>query len=146
MSILSFRALLLLVVVALILCSSVSNAVPMKEQEKRVMPGGYHKIPDLRDVRVRQAATFAMEQKMVGQETTALADARPVVVRGYQQVVAGMNYNLEIVMVRGDDNEVLGGFSVTVYDQFGQLSITKWGNDLSQEQAEAVFNGGQGLQ
>jgi len=67
-------------------------------------------------------------------------------VRGFQQVVAGMNYRLVIMITtsyetktedkgeagaEGDD--VIGGFAVTVYDRFGDLSVTKWGKEIPKD-------------
>jgi hypothetical protein len=97
-----------------------------------------------------------------------------IVVLGNQQVVAGMNYHLTMVVVvtrRNDNNEnetdtnqtnsssssssssehirdrqpevatqvVVGGFDVVVYDQFGTLSITRWGKELSIPKAQELW-------
>ena len=63
-------------------------------------------------------------------------------VRGYQQVVAGMNYRLVVVVRRqqeqsegdaeaADDSEPIGAFAVTVYVRFdGEMSVTKWGKEV----------------
>ena len=77
------------------------------------------------------------------------------VVTGNQQVVAGMNYHLTIVITKVStaavtaaslSNEqnthivvVTGGFDVVVYDQFGTLSITRWGTELSMDDAKVLF-------
>ena len=44
------------------------------------------------------------------------------------QVVAGMNYKFNIGIFL--KNECLGGFSAVVYDRFGTLSVTDWGEEL----------------
>jgi hypothetical protein len=78
------------------------------------------------------------------------------VVQGSQQVVAGMNYQLTIVLstttesVNDTDTntntknnissiDIIGAFIVTVYDQFGQLSITNYGKELSYKDAKVLF-------
>ena len=45
------------------------------------------------------------------------------------QVVAGLNYKLTIALMK--DSICLGALKVTVYDHFGQLSVTKWGDQLT---------------
>jgi hypothetical protein len=67
-----------------------------------------------------------------------------IVVAGNQQVVAGMNYQLKIVITshkKSDDIQsrndcrILGAFDVIVYDQFGALSVTRWGSEISVQEA-----------
>jgi hypothetical protein len=73
------------------------------------------------------------------------------VARGSRQVVAGMNYNLTIVIVarnatstttssssysvlHDQEEEVvvcMGAFDCTLYDHFGERSVTEWGKEVS---------------
>jgi len=71
-----------------------------------------------------------------------------VILDAYRQVVAGMNYKLTLGLFRtipDDDNSssnggsngnktCLGGFQVTIYDQFGKWSVTSWGKTLTCEE------------
>jgi hypothetical protein len=107
----------------------------------------------------KKAATTSTAQQRIASATLPF-----VVARGYRQVVAGINYRLVIVLLSardgGDDENdgikrteaseiaaerrnVLGGFGVTVYDHFGELSVTKWGNEISQEKAAALLKNDQ---
>lgn len=53
-----------------------------------------------------------------------------------RQVVAGMNYKL--VMTISDETSCLGAFEVTIYDHFGDLSVTKFGDEMSCDDAKAL--------
>ena len=152
---------------------------PDVPRSSRRMPGSFAAIPQVRhDPRVRAVARFAVravrEQQLPPPYAFVMDDSslveedatEPVVVRGWQQVVAGLNYKLAIVLVKVpqrldvDDgtkriaststatattsiapewNDIVGGFSVTVYDHFGELSVTKWGNEISLQQAKAML-------
>ena len=151
---------------------------PDVPRSSRRMPGSFAAIPQVRhDPRVRAVARFAVravrEQQLPPPYAFVMDDSslveedatEPVVVRGWQQVVAGLNYKLAIVLVKVprvevDDgtkqtastatstartstapewNEIVGGFSVTVYDHFGELSVTKWGKEMSLQQAKAML-------
>jgi len=41
-------------------------------------------------------------------------------------------------MTVSDSTSCLGAFQVTIYDHFGDLSITKFGDELTCEQAKAM--------
>lgn len=45
------------------------------------------------------------------------------------EVVAGMNYEMTIKVNIGE--MCLGAFEVTVWDQFGDLQVTKWGKEIT---------------
>lgn len=115
--------------------------------------GGYNEAsPD--DKRVMNAASFAVNLIGVGEaqplESYSFTDflvafhaqrpSKPLIQEGdeeglkiqivkvKQQVVAGMNYDMTIELSIG--MKCVGGFEVTVYDQFGDLTVTKWGKEL----------------
>ena len=46
-------------------------------------------------------------------------------------MVAGLNYKLTIALMKEDSNICLGAIKVTIYDHFGELQVTKWGDKLS---------------
>ena len=66
-------------------------------------------------------------------------DSRLEIVQASQQVVAGMNYKLTIALFDGDGN-CQGAFKCTVYNHFGDLSVTTWGDEVSCEEANALIN------
>jgi hypothetical protein len=110
------------------------------------MAGGYGEIQDLTEERVRNAARFAVTELQQqnsgpGYSFVLPSEFKIQIAKGYRQVVAGMNYKLIVVITKSDavsnpsvDN-IVGGFGVTVYDKFGELSVTKWGKELSVERA-----------
>jgi hypothetical protein len=115
------------------------------EPRREPMAGGYGEILDLNDERVRNVATFAvteLQQNAADLYSFVLPSEFTIqIAKGYRQVVAGMNYKLIVVITRSDagalplaDN-IVGSFGVTVYDKFGELSVTKWGKELSVERA-----------
>jgi hypothetical protein len=161
---LTLRGLLLFIAVVSLAVTVIAMAEdwPIVEQ-KQQRAGGYSAIPDLTDERVRKAAYFAVNT-LQQQSTTdtnrfpfqsELADApdlRVTVARGSRQVVAGMNYKLVLVVSQPsatsnektvaeevEDDTIVGGFGVTVYDHFGKLSVTKWGEELTKDQAKAMM-------
>jgi hypothetical protein len=89
---------------------------------------------------------YSFQSEMVEPET---APWNITVVAGKQQVVAGMNYHLTIVIAKTSsitpDNKseptlsVVGGLDVIVYDQFGNLSVTRWGTEISIKEAKALL-------
>merc|ERR1712078_401380 len=53
------------------------------------------------------------------------------ILQASSQVVAGMNYRMIIMLNDGTSDTCVGAFGVTVYDQFGNLSIKDWGKEIS---------------
>lgn len=116
---------------------------------RRVMLGGYSDA-NLEDERVLGAASFAVnligesesppgaydfshslislkEQKQ-GLHSIGGDKLQVRVVKARQQVVAGINYDLTIEAEIG--GKCLGAFEVTVWDQFGDLEVTNWGEQV----------------
>ena len=131
-------------------------------EEHNNLPGGYHFV-DVQDTRVIEAANFALET-LVGQDQKKSSYAfqsllnesgvggdgngdannndniaKPVVLRASQQVVAGMNYRLTIALLNSV-GDCLGGFKCIVYNRFGELSVTTWGDEVSCEDALNLLN------
>uniref|UniRef100_A0A7R9WSG6 Cystatin domain-containing protein n=1 Tax=Craspedostauros australis TaxID=1486917 RepID=A0A7R9WSG6_9STRA len=56
------------------------------------------------------------------------------VVEGSDQVVAGIMYRITIALLDpADCNTCKGGFRVVMYDHFGDISISTWGQEVSCE-------------
>jgi hypothetical protein len=150
---LPFTLRFLFALAAVVSVVSMSDGVP----EQHNMPGGYAAIPDLTDWQVQQAADFAVRAlRSAEAETTSVSFHSELlshprlsvtVVRGFRQVVAGMNYKLVVVLTTSEPtasdvisvDDIVGGFGVTVYDRFGDLSVTKWGQEVTREQAKAML-------
>jgi hypothetical protein len=115
---------------------------------RRAIPGGYAPIDDLEQESVQKAAGWAYKvlTKEIVQEDAAQApyeysflskvESESMhlykwrIIKGYQQVVAGMNYRLILSVNDVDKDDCIGGFAVTIYDHFGELSITQWGKEV----------------
>ena len=52
-------------------------------------------------------------------------------------MVAGLNYKLTIALMK--DSICLGALKVTIYDHFGDLSVTKWGDQLTCEDVQELL-------
>lgn len=111
--------------------------------------GGYSPI-DTEDSevveRVQLVATFAVGriteenpsysfQGAIPDENTGLTYK---VLRASQQVVAGMNYKMTIAVLNAE-GQCVGAFKCTVYDRFGDLQVTNWGDEVSCAEATAML-------
>jgi hypothetical protein len=143
--------LLLLLAIA-ILPASMADAKPIHYTSR---PGGYAPIPDLRADRIAGVASWAV-QSLRSADTAASVNAAHysfvsqlptndneltiAVVQGSQQVVAGMNYQLTLVLSSTESqDDILGAFVVTVYDKFGSLSVTNWGREVPLSEAKSLL-------
>lgn len=104
-------------------------------------PGGYHLVRDLESEHVVKAATFCVHELQKPQNSGKYSSylissnhLRLHLIDAYQQVVAGMNYRLTIKL-DDDKGNCRGAFTATVYDHFGELSVTDWGREISCRQA-----------
>ena len=113
------------------------------------MVGGYADA-DIGEERVVDAAKFAVlalaEKQQLEQEggddgdRTYTFDAAAaigadevnvIVLEAQKQVVAGMNYRLSIGLTDKTSGECLGGFKCIVYDRFGDMQISIWGQEIA---------------
>lgn len=115
-----------------------------KQEQHGNVPGGYWAVEDYTDARVVNAANMAVSQLTTTATVTysfaAGLQGRNVthkIVKAFQQVVAGMNYRFVLMLEDMDTSECLGAFAVTVYDNFGTLQVTAWGQEVSCERAQA---------
>eukprot|EP00591_Stephanopyxis_turris_P007855 CAMPEP_0195524348 /NCGR_PEP_ID=MMETSP0794_2-20130614/24119_1 /TAXON_ID=515487 /ORGANISM="Stephanopyxis turris, Strain CCMP 815" /LENGTH=144 /DNA_ID=CAMNT_0040654551 /DNA_START=57 /DNA_END=491 /DNA_ORIENTATION=+ len=121
---------------AILMAFSLSSAV-LSEEVKLVSLGGYFEA-DPEDDDVREAATFAVLTQLegnsppgtysfsVGSEDINNVDIE--IIEAREQVVAGINYSLLIAMKMSED--CVGAFRVTIYDRFGDISVTDWGDEV----------------
>jgi len=117
------------------------------EQHRRMMVGGYSEIPDpSENPRLPEITAFVLHEIVVGNSPYFFAnqvgsnknDVTVIVCKAFQQVVAGMNYRLVLLLER--NSESIAAFKVTVYDRFGNLSVTTWGEDVPVDHAKAILN------
>jgi hypothetical protein len=107
------------------------------------MVGGYTPV-DVQDEQVQAVAQFAVQALAFSQAPYSFSltsskhhDYKPKVVSASQQVVAGMNYRLTIIC-QDSKGKCVGAFSTVVYNQFGAMSVTTWGDELSCHEAELI--------
>jgi len=116
--------------------------------QHRNMVGGYADAA-ISEERVVDAAKFAVsalaEKQRLEQEggdggdKTYAFDAAAairadevnvIVLEAQKQVVAGMNYRLTIGLTDRTSGHCLGGFKCIVYDRFGDLQVSIWGDEV----------------
>uniref|UniRef100_A0A7S0AHZ9 Cystatin domain-containing protein n=1 Tax=Minutocellus polymorphus TaxID=265543 RepID=A0A7S0AHZ9_9STRA len=126
--------------------SKTTEVVP--QHQRRNMVGGYADAA-ISEERVVDAAKFAVsalaqkqrleEEEEGGGERTYTFNAAAairadevnvVVLEAQKQVVAGMNYRLTIGLTDRTSGECLGGFKCIVYDRFGEMQVSLWGNQV----------------
>jgi len=115
----------------------------------RNLLGGYQE-GDSEDARVIAAASFAVAAIAHGEAPSDAYTFMPVlaeflvqgdaavaelgtemkveITKVREQVVAGMNYDMTVEVYSGES--CLGAFEVEVYDQFGSLEVTDWGQQV----------------
>ena len=53
-------------------------------------------------------------------------------------MVAGLNYKLTLALMKNDF--CLGAFKVTIYNHFGDLSVTSWGTTMGCDEVKDLIN------
>jgi hypothetical protein len=135
----------------LVLLASLSRA-DGAELVDRQLTGGYERLPEpsfaANDELQRVAswvvtqlpdATTAytfVDQLDLATERSSLPSVR--ILRAFRQVVAGLNFRL-VLALTDDTDACLGALAVTVYDHFGQLSVTLWGQEIDCDRAMATL-------
>jgi hypothetical protein len=119
-----------------------STGAVMIQKERRTMPGGYA-LAQIDSPQVVTAASFAvssLSESPYSFASNVSAEAGYVVkvAKAWQQVVAGMNFRL-VIIIENSAGECIGSFTATVYDHFGGLSITKWGKEVGCAQAKGLL-------
>eukprot|EP00986_Skeletonema_menzelii_P011856 scaffold6237_cov153-Skeletonema_menzelii.AAC.2 len=129
-----------------------------QQPRKHTMVGGYsnlgHDKALLKSEQVRKVANFALEEYAAKTTETATneehsltvspgevesGEVTAVVLEAQRQVVAGLNYKLTIALIK--DSICLGAIKVTVWDHFGELKVTNWGDKLLPwEDVQELFN------
>jgi hypothetical protein len=128
--------------------SSCSAAAASKEEQRKLpLVGSYSPIP-VTDPMAIEAAEFSVATlwaERPGNQYSFLSSSSssssssprpsPQVIAASQQVVAGLNLQLDVLLVKkeedGDGASCVGAFAVTVYNQFGDLSVTRWGDEYT---------------
>ena len=112
------------------------------------MPGGWQPS-DVDDPSVVEAAQFALTAMLSQQPSEQNAypysftlvsthQYKPVIVEASQQVVAGMNFRLTILIQDTVEGKCVGAFTTTIYNHFGQLSVTDWGDEMTCKVAQGI--------
>jgi hypothetical protein len=119
-----------------------STGAVMIQKERRNMPGGYA-LAQIDNPQVLTAASFAvssLSESPYSFASNVSAEAGYVVkvAKAWQQVVAGMNFRL-VIIIENSTGECIGSFTATVYDHFGGLSVTKWGKEVGCAQAKGLL-------
>jgi hypothetical protein len=110
-----------------------STGAVMSQMERRTMPGGYS-LAEIDSPQVVAAASFAvssLSESPYSFASNVSAEGGYIVkvAKAWQQVVAGMNFRL-VVIIENARSECIGSFTATVYNHFGELSVTKWGKEV----------------
>ena len=126
---------------ALLLFCLLSVAMSATEQSRPLM-GGYSPA-QVADDGVVEAAAFATKALSEAQPNnytflSSVDGARVVVLKASTQVVAGMNYKLTIGLM-DENGECQGAFKCTVYNRFGELSVTTWDDEVTCEEAKSLM-------
>jgi hypothetical protein len=129
------------------------------QQRRPPMAGGWTESK-LDDPMVLEAADFLFRalieerppqysflQSITATKTTTTAlqlPAVPVIIQASQQVVAGMNFQLTLLVQSSPSSsssggDCLGAFTGTVYNRFGDLTVTDWKDELSCAQAKIIL-------
>eukprot|EP00429_Kryptoperidinium_foliaceum_P001087 CAMPEP_0176009822 /NCGR_PEP_ID=MMETSP0120_2-20121206/4448_1 /TAXON_ID=160619 /ORGANISM="Kryptoperidinium foliaceum, Strain CCMP 1326" /LENGTH=129 /DNA_ID=CAMNT_0017342629 /DNA_START=211 /DNA_END=600 /DNA_ORIENTATION=+ len=109
---------------------------------KRPLAGGWSPSK-LDDPMITEAAQFCLktlreDESLQDRYSFSVSEADvPTVVEASQQVVAGMNFRLTILIRQ--ENDCVGAFRATVYNHFGNLSVTEWKDELSCKEGEAIL-------
>ena len=144
--------------VSLSTCAA-ADAAEKKQVRPRYLLGGYSPVEELDDS-IHQAAALAVHTLRVGgtsysfvadlPESLNQGDVR--IVRAFQQVVAGLNYRLVLAILpasSSSDTEgasaCVGAFAVTIYNHFGEMSVTNWGQEIDCTRAMAALNNDEDL-
>lgn len=120
---------------------------PAQEQMETPIAGGW-KASNLNDAMVLEAAEFCrsalqsqtldMQQKAPNYSFEITPTSSVKVIRALQQVVAGLNFKLTIIVE--SSGSCSGGFTATVYDRFGEKSLTEWGHELSCAEGQEIMD------
>jgi len=142
---LSFLLLAVLIISTLVPSSNATNT--------RELVGGYGPIPDLEDPMVVNAAKFAFLELFAANEkpydfvTEMEGDHEafvPLIVAGSEQVVAGLNLKLTLMIQKVDESSgetfCRGAMEVEVYLNLDQtMEVTEWGDEFTCDEAQAFL-------
>ncbi|CAB9516788.1 expressed unknown protein [Seminavis robusta] len=103
-----------------------------------MMMGGY-RTAETTGERVVAAAQFALAALVTEHpyKFAATSTMKVVVLKASQQVVQGMNYKLTLAILQ--ENDCVGALECTVWDKFGDLTVTHWGEEVSCSEAMGMI-------
>lgn len=135
---------------------------PAMANGDRYLVGGYERMENAEvedDDQVHLAAAFAVQAltstaASSSSSSSSESDALPMygfrtnlpaeipseyihIVRAFRQVVAGLNYRMVVAL--SHDENCYGAFAVTIYDRFGDMSVTQWGQEIECARAMAAL-------
>jgi hypothetical protein len=157
------RIFVITIILSIVSMSTVtSSLVGQKEegsavQQRRMMVGAYAEVTDPDRMERLAAVVEFVQNELVAIASSGNDSLRKYsfssqvnahqkfeIAQAFQQVVAGMNYRLLLVVSdQENDNSgrrvYIGAFTVTVYDHFGDLSLTLWGREMELSKALAIL-------
>lgn len=121
-----------------------------RPQQRRPMAGGWANS-DRDDQMVVEAAEFLFKSlleerpeqysflKEFESDTTTPSQTSMKILQASQQVVAGMNFQLTLMITSAPDGDCLGALTAIVYNRFGEMSVTDWKEELSCAEAKIML-------
>lgn len=111
--------------------------------------GGFKPVTYLEDCGFAEAAGYALyelehSQQQQQQQYSFQLDktCQPQIIAASQQVVAGINYKMIIVVRNHDTTDCMGAFLVTIYNDLGNFKVTEWGREYSCAEAKVILESG----
>eukprot|EP00527_Entomoneis_sp_CCMP2396_P007290 CAMPEP_0198148288 /NCGR_PEP_ID=MMETSP1443-20131203/40860_1 /TAXON_ID=186043 /ORGANISM="Entomoneis sp., Strain CCMP2396" /LENGTH=160 /DNA_ID=CAMNT_0043812943 /DNA_START=56 /DNA_END=538 /DNA_ORIENTATION=+ len=128
------------------------DAHEAEQRDRRNIPGGYSLIEDVTDERVVTEANFVLSellqfaipprsysfQKALSEYSANEVNVK--IAKAMEQVVQGLNVRMILMLTDASTQECLGAFAVSIYDKFGDLSITKWNKETTCAHAKDSMN------
>ena len=125
-----------------------SGRQPKEEQHRMMMVGAFSEIEEPNSHDRLPAVTSFVQTEMLAKRsslTYSFSSKENLTIelaQAFQQVVAGMNYRLLYLAAQTETDSksrtYVGAFTVTVYDRFGDLSVTRWGKEVPLNKALAI--------
>jgi hypothetical protein len=115
------------------------------QAQDRGLVGGYVPVEDLQDPSVVEAAAFALTKASSSSShhsEYSVDLSTPIVIAASQQVVAGINLKLIIMILNTNNKDCQGAFLVTIYNHFGTMEVTEWGREYTCAEAKVILESG----
>jgi hypothetical protein len=121
------------------------------QAQDRGLVGGYAPVEDLQDPSVLEAAAFALTKASSSSSShhseysfdlSSSSSENTIVIAASQQVVAGLNLKLIIMIQSTNTKDCQGAFLVTIYNHFGTMEVTEWGREYTCAEAKIILESG----